>query len=153
MHITLSKIHGGCVPADQQTSDFLDKVKYGDLIHSDFKKMRNGKFHRKLFALLNTGFEYWEPGEIDCRFGCPEKNFEQFMDDTIILAGFFVRTFGLDGRMKIRRKSISFANMDDTEFEKLYNAVLAVLMKNINVLGNMSEDEINALVDKYLGFV
>jgi hypothetical protein len=28
---------------------------------ADFKQVRNPAFHRRFFALLNLGFEYWEP--------------------------------------------------------------------------------------------
>jgi hypothetical protein len=42
--------------------------------------------------------------------------------------------------------------MDNEEFEKLYNAVLNVLLKRVNVLCDMTADEVNDLVDKVLSF-
>ena len=50
------------IPASPDTGDFLhDKIKIGAVLHADFKKVRNPKFHRLYFSLLNLGFEYWTP--------------------------------------------------------------------------------------------
>jgi len=50
------------IPATAETSDFLhSKCKLGAVLVADFKQVRNPAFHRKFFALLNLGFEYWEP--------------------------------------------------------------------------------------------
>jgi len=50
------------IPATPETSDFLhSKCKLGAVLEADFRQLRNPAFHRKFFALLNLGFEYWEP--------------------------------------------------------------------------------------------
>jgi len=50
------------IAATPETSDFLhSKCKLGAVLVADFKQVRNPAFHRKFFALLNLGFEYWEP--------------------------------------------------------------------------------------------
>lgn len=53
---------GILIPATPETSDFLHtKCKLGSVLEADFRQLRNPAFHRKFFALLNLGFEYWEP--------------------------------------------------------------------------------------------
>lgn len=53
---------GILIPATPETSDFLhSKCKLGAVLVADFKQVRNPAFHRRFFALLNLGFEYWEP--------------------------------------------------------------------------------------------
>jgi len=53
---------GILIPATPETSDFLQsKCKLGAVLVADFKQVRNPAFHRNFFALLNLGFEYWEP--------------------------------------------------------------------------------------------
>lgn len=53
---------GILIPATPETSDFLQsKIKLGAVLVADFKQVRNPAFHRRFFALLNLGFEYWEP--------------------------------------------------------------------------------------------
>ncbi len=49
-------------PATPAAREYLhSKVKWGDVLYADFKEARNPRFHRKYFALLNLGYEYWEP--------------------------------------------------------------------------------------------
>lgn len=37
------------------------KTRLGDVLVAEFRRVRNPAFHRRFFALLNLGFEYWEP--------------------------------------------------------------------------------------------
>ncbi|WP_225760520.1 DUF1367 family protein [Citrobacter sp. Marseille-Q3906] len=53
---------GILIPATPETSDILQsKIKLGAVLVADFRQVRNPAFHRRFFALLNLGFEYWEP--------------------------------------------------------------------------------------------
>lgn len=150
---TFTKTMGDCLlAADPQTVEFLSKVKMGNNIHGEFTQQRNAAFHRKLFALFGLAFEYWEPGEIDCKYGEPEKNFDQFRKDLTILAGHYHLVHRLDGTFRVIADSLSFGSMSQETFDKLYNSVLNVIMKKISVLDKMSEDEVNILVDKVLLF-
>lgn len=58
----IKQSQGLLIPATQETSEFLQsKCKLGAVLEADFKLVRNPAFHRRYFALLNLGFEYWEP--------------------------------------------------------------------------------------------
>ena len=48
-------------------------------------------------------------------------------------------------------KSISWAKMDEDEFERLYSAVLDVLLAKVYGR-NMSNEEMDDLVNQYLSF-
>ena len=53
---------GILIPATPETSDILQsKIKLCDVLVAEFKRVCNPSFHRRFFALLNLGFEYWEP--------------------------------------------------------------------------------------------
>ncbi|ECA3524565.1 DUF1367 family protein [Salmonella enterica subsp. enterica] len=53
---------GILIPATPETSDILQsKIKLGAVLVAEFRQVRNPAFHRRFFALLNLGFEYWEP--------------------------------------------------------------------------------------------
>ncbi len=53
---------GILIAATPETSDILQsKIKLGAVLVAEFKQVRNPAFHRRFFALLNLGFEYWEP--------------------------------------------------------------------------------------------
>ena len=152
MEIALTKTMSGYVPADQHTAEWSEKVKLGAVIHSDFKKARNPAFHRKGFALLNTAFSYWDPGDIDSKFGKPQKNFDRFRKDLTILAGMYEVVIRIDGTTRIEAKSLSFSSMDDQDFEKWYNAVINVILQRIPVLQNMGRDEVDRLVEQVMNF-
>ena len=152
MHVILTKTFNGLVPADPKTDEWFRKVKLGSVVHSDFKQMRNAGHHRKMFALFNLAFEYWEPGEVSSKHGIPEKNFDRFRKDLTILAGHYHNVIRLDGSVRIEADSISFGSMSQETFDALYQNILTVIMNKIPVLKDMSQDAIDELVDKVLTF-
>ena len=120
-------------------------------MHGDFRKIRNILFHRKYFALLNIGFDNWEPGEINSKYGVPEKNFERFRADLTILAGFYENTIRLDGSVRIEPKSISFAKMTAEEFADLYSKTIDVLIKHVYKM-KINAEKLDEIVESYLQF-
>jgi hypothetical protein len=129
----------------------LAKLKLGTQVRCKITKQRNPLFHRKFFALLNVGFKYWVPGEISSKYGTPEKNFDQYRADVTILAGYFDVAIRLDGSTRVTPKSISFGSMEQDEFEKLYSAVIDVLLKHIFV-GYTSDDVVKMAEQDILNF-
>lgn len=61
MDIALIRTANGLVGATEADRELVQKIKFGATIHGDFKKMRNGAFHRRLFAMLDLAWNYWEP--------------------------------------------------------------------------------------------
>ena len=149
--LALLKTQGGYVPATEQDSEVMETHKLGQVIHADFKKMRNSKFHRKFFSLLNLGYESFEPAELSNDHGPVQKNFDQFREDVTILAGYYIQTVRLDGSVRVVAKSIKFGSMAEHEFNKLYSSVINVLLKN--VLTNYKDQaEIDEVVEKVMSF-
>lgn len=151
MEVILQKTFKGFMPADPKSEEWASKIKIGDTVHGNFKKFRNVGFHRKYFALLNIAFDHWQPGEINSKYGTPEKNFERFRKDLAILAGFYDVVIRLDGSTRVEAQSISFANMDQDTFEKLYSKTIDVLLKQV-YNASMTREEIDKLVDQYIAF-
>ncbi|RCJ54991.1 DUF1367 family protein, partial [Klebsiella pneumoniae] len=48
-------------PATPEASEFVQRIKLGEWIHADFKRVRNYLFHKRFFKLLQLGFDYWTP--------------------------------------------------------------------------------------------
>lgn len=115
---------------------------------------RNSKFHRKFFSMLNFAFDSWDPGRKRKTYKGKEvsKNFERFRKDVLIIAGFYEQTFDLRGRMTLEAQSISFANMDDAEFERVYSAVASVILERV-LTGYSGREELDRVVDKMMGFL
>ena len=151
MNIYLTKTLSGFMPADVETEEWCKKVKLGEVINADFKKTRNYKFLQKYFCLLRVGFDNWEPAEIDSKYGKPEKNFAQFREDTIILSGFYHLVIRMDGTMRTVADSISFANMEEEAFEKLYSSTVNVFLKHI-YNSDMTRAKIDNIVNQILSY-
>lgn len=150
-HIVLMKASDVLVPYDEAAATFIQKMKAGELAHSDFKRVRNYKFHKKYFALVKFAFDQWEPKDGLTYQGQPVmKNKDRFRKDVAILAGFFESTVNLKGEVRLEAKSISFAQMDEIEFEALYNATINVILSR--VLTRFSRADIDEVVEKLLRF-
>jgi len=144
--------HGRTLTAeDQLGEDALSKIKPGTRVKCVITRQQNSAFHRKLMALFNVGFRYWEPGEIDCKYGAPEKNFERFRKDVTIMAGFYEIHTRLDGSFRVVAKSLSYGSMSPEEREDLYSAVINVLLQRIFV-GYTEEAVIKMAEQEILGF-
>lgn len=114
--------------ATQHDADELKHIKLGDPTRVKFTRVRNYRFHKKFFALLNFAFDYWEP---DPANQVGEKNFDQFREDIIILAGHYEQWIRLDGATRVVAKSIAFTNMSEDEFEELYAKTIDVIFKYV----------------------
>ena len=151
MKAHLLKTQVGLAPADPITSEWFSKLKPGQVIRGEFKKVRNYQFLRKYFALLNVAYDNWLPGEINSKYGTPEKNFDRFRADLTILAGFYENTIRLDGSVRIEPKSISFAKMTAEDFADLYSKTIDVLIKHV-YRQEIDADKLNEIVESYLQF-
>lgn len=149
--IVLMKTANVLVPYDEAAADFIQKMKMGELAHSDFKRVRNYKFHKKYFALVSFAFDQWEPQDGLTYQGMPVmKNKERFRKDVAILAGFFETTVNLKGEIRLEAKSISFAQMDEIEFEALYSNTINVILSRI--LTSYTRADLDEVVEQLLRF-
>lgn len=131
----------------------LNKLEEGELCSIDAKLPRNSRFHRKFFAMLNLGYLAWEPKRKHKNYkGEPvTKNFERFRSDCLIMAGHYEQTFSLDGKLKLEAKSISFANMEQAEFEEIYSSVCDVLLQKV-LITYKDRAELDSVIEKMLRF-
>jgi hypothetical protein len=151
MKTHLVKTLSGLLSFDPDTEAWYKKIKLGGVVQGDFKTVRNPKFLRKWFALLNVGFDNWLPGEVNSKYGVPAKNFERFRADVIILCGFYDNVVRLDGSVRIEPKSVSFAKMTEESFEDLYSKTIDVMLKYVYDK-EMTPEKLNKIVDQYLSF-
>lgn len=142
------------VAADQQAEAFLGKLKLGQGASFDVKMVRNIKFHRKFFSLLNLAFDMWEPRGEKLHRGEPiSKCFERFREDILILSGYYEAAYGVDGSVKLNAKSISFGNCDEVEFDRIYKAVLDVVWDKVfRERDFRSKEEVENIVGQLLSY-
>jgi len=149
--INYIKTPQGLIPSAEEDWELHNRFKVGALVKGEFTETRNPGFNRKFHAMINVGFEAFEPAEIDCKYGIPEKNREQFRKDVTIRAGYYILTARIDGTYAVEAKSIKFGRMKQDEFEKLYSSVANVLLRD--VLTNYTKDDLDNVVNNVLSFV
>lgn len=136
MKVLIYKKNNNLVPAYDSDFENLKKYKDNEFYEIEIKNKRNILFHRKFFALLNLGFE----SQDIC------SNFELFREAILIENGFYFYAKNFKGQIIKVAKSISFANMDNAEFENVFNKVLDYLCK---LIGTKSEIILQNLEDFY----
>src|SRR5690348_515816 len=108
----------GMQPADEDADAYVKKLGVGEVIQARIRKARNYRFHKKFFALLRVGFANQE------RY----TTLEAFREECLILAGWYTTHVHASGSASLHAKSISFESMDELEFERLYQAVIDVIL-------------------------
>jgi hypothetical protein len=130
--IIMRGVPGGFIPCDPFQADQVEQFR-GKEVMVKISVPRNLKFHKKFFALLGAARECSDT----------EFNAEQFRAYVICGSGWCDFIPGPDGVLIAFAKSISFAKMDDGEFERLYKGVLDFVFLNMAV----SESDINRLLE------
>lgn len=138
-------------PATAQDHAAFERVKMGRVIAVEWSQPRNYQFLRKFFALLNVAYESWEPEDKLYKGEPVAKNFDQFRNDVVVLAGYYETTVTMRGDVRLIAKSISFASMGQDEFTALYDAVANVILSR--VLRTYTREDLDTVVEKILGFV
>ncbi|RMD61674.1 DUF1367 family protein [Candidatus Parcubacteria bacterium] len=148
--------NGQLVPADDAAEQLLDSIRPGQGISVEARKARNIRFHRKFFALLRLAYDHWQEisDGIEWKGRKVRPTFEQFREDVLILAGYYNAYYTLHGSVRLRARSISFANCDEREFERIYRAVFDVLWERVfSVIGGYgTEADVEAAVEQFLAF-
>jgi hypothetical protein len=146
------------VPASEEDGALLEKIPIGRVVKLKLTVMRNYEFHKKFMALVQMAFDRWQPAEIEdpkrkyITEYVPAKQLERFRKDLTIRAGFYETTFHLDGSIRIEAKSISFGKMSQEEFEKLFSAVINVVLKQVYDKDEMTSGELRKAVDRVMDF-
>lgn len=150
----LAKTQSGLyVPAYDDDYGESRRLSTGDLVLVTLKNQRAVKFHRKFFAMLDIGFDAWsdmDRGDVIYRGKPVKPEKERFRKDVTILAGFCRPVWNIRNEMRMEAESISFGNMSQERFEKVYNSVANVLLQK--VLKNYTRDDLDRIVEQLVRF-
>lgn len=151
MELILEKQQGCTLkPSSDEDAIRILKLPSGAGLRAEIKQIRNYKFHKKFFAMLQIGFEAFRPADQYYKGALVQKSFDRFRKDCVILAGYYEPVTNLKGEVRLEAKSISFANMSQDEFEDLYTAVCNVLLQK--VLKDYTRENLDELVEKLINF-
>lgn len=149
--VLMKAAEGVLIPHDDAAAAFIKKMKMGALAHADYKQVRNYLFHKKYFALVKFAFDNWEPkGGLEYLGQPVQKNLNRFRKDVAILCGFFETSVNLKNEVRLEARSISFSEMDEIEFEELYQATISVVLSR--VLKNYTRGDLERVVDQLMVF-
>ena len=143
------KSSAGLLPANDDAKAWFDKLRYGVTCIAKVTIPRNYKFHRKFFAMLNVAFDNWDRPVITTPHGEIRCSKDAFRNDVTVMAGYHELTCNTKGEWKFKAKSISFAKMDEAEFEQLYSAVVDVILAKF--LPNWGKADMQNAVNNFLG--
>jgi hypothetical protein len=148
--VLIKAASGALVPADQQSIEYISKMKLGGAVTATVKRHNNPAFHRKMFALLNLAFEHWEPDEKEYKGQRVQKNFDQLRKDITILAGYYETVITFRGDVRVVAKSLNFSSMGPEERESLYSSIINVVLAKI--LTNYTRDDLDNVINQVLAF-
>lgn len=155
MKLFLRKMSDGALVADDnETSDWLQKIKIGAVLGGDFAQVRNYLFLQKTMCLFRLCFDrFVENHEWNQTYKgiAVEPSFDMFRKNLTILAGHFTPTFDIKGNLKLEAKSLSFAKCTEAEAEKIYSDVINAALKQVYSL-SMTEDQLRKLVSDILRY-
>lgn len=149
------KLSNGLFAADgEESQEAAARIKVGSVLRGEFRKMRNPLFHRKVMALFTLAYATHEETGTPVLYRGERirPTFDRTRKDLTILAGYYETSARLDGTVRVEAKSISFANMDELEFEQLFQRLIQVVLDRIYTGTNMSEERLRAAVDEVLRF-
>lgn len=141
MKIDVIKQGSALLAINDLEADKLSKFKSGEQYTIEIRNQRNYGFHKKVFAFMNYCFEYWVN---DNKYMTEQASFDVFRDNLTVMAGYYESYYKIDGSVRVEAKSISYANMNQYEFEQYYSALIQVAMNTI--FKNSDEDHYNTLI-------
>ncbi|MFK5981426.1 MAG: DUF1367 family protein [Flavobacteriaceae bacterium] len=102
--------------------DYIKKLKVGEIYFFEVKRERNIKFHRKFFALIRMIYQNQTHYDFE----------DELREDLLISAGIYTTHISFWGEETKKAKSLKFSNMNQDEFDDMYNSVLDEIVKHFN---------------------
>lgn len=144
------KSHAGLSPSGEEAAELLQKLRSGETVLVEVRRPRNVQYHRKFFAMLGFAYVHWEPEPVEYKGVKVGKNLDVFRSWCIARAGYYDLSITPDGKVRAEPKSMAFANMDQLQFEKLFNDVANVVLKY--VLTSYKKSDLDDVVDRLVRF-
>jgi hypothetical protein len=132
MQIDLVKHPGGVFsPVNDSDIERLQRFRNGETYTADIKLTRNPKFHRKVMAFFGFCFEHWCAERAGLGSADETTQFNRFRKDLTILAGFYDTVTNIRGEVRAEAKSLSYAQMEQEEFERCYSSLINAAIKHV----------------------
>lgn len=105
------------IPAADEDMEKALKIKKGEAVEVSVKVLRNYKFHKKFFSMINTAYGFLTEKQRDFFHG----SIDGFRYTLEVAAGYYDEFYSVSRKEWIQKpKSIAFDKMSEAEFDKLY---------------------------------
>lgn len=135
MKIYLKRTGDTLVPLSVADHDSLKRIRDGEIIHVEYKKPRNPLFHNKFMSLVRTVYDNQET----------YPSVDALLNVFKVELGYYDTMQWRSMEIRIPR-SISFASMDEIEFEEFYNKAVTMVLHRF--LPSVSKVELEAYVNQ-----
>jgi hypothetical protein len=127
----LKQAGGVMTPADDETADYLTSIKTDSHLKVKITKVRNYRFHKKVFNFFNFCFAHWN-ADFHHEFKDERAQFNAFRKQLTILAGYHNEIVNLRTKsVGYEAQSLSYESMDEDTFRQCYTALINAAMKHI----------------------
>lgn len=116
------------------SAELIEAMKHGEVVTATIRRPRNPGHHRKFFALMKVVYDAQD------RYATPE----QLLNIIKMAVGCGQVMEIIKGKPMFIPSSISFAKMDQEDFEKFYQRVVEVVLTKI--LPNVTSEELEQQV-------
>lgn len=126
------------VPTDEEAQAVLGKVKMGESVTVEIKRARNPRQHRLYWALIGKLFEHQDTYTTQKQYSNAIKCAVGWCDTTELT----------NGKLMMVPKSISFANMPQSDFEPFFEKVLDLVTTKI--WPNLAKEELRQEIEQMI---
>ncbi len=133
MKILLVRKLSGYTPCFESDYENARRHKIGDVVEFETTEIRNPKFHKKVFGLINLAFNNQSI----------TQHRAAFREWLIIESGHFEIVKFPDGTVQRVALSLSYKNMDQEKIEEVFQDMLQVV---ITFIGSTKEEILNEVL-------
>lgn len=130
--LLLIKRHGILQPMTDDDAQIIHGMKSGEVYRMKWSKPRNYKFLQKYFVLVNDVlFELFTPEPVFYKGVAAVKSHDRFRKDLLIATGHYELVVNIKNECRPEAKSISFAELDEAGFDRIYRLTISYALQKI----------------------
>ena len=135
----------GLVPLYDSDLDMKRRLKVGSTVRCRVTNPRNYRFHKKFFALVRLTFDNL-PAPLVEQWGIRTEDdmLRRFKRDL----GYFSSFTATDGTTEIEYRSISFAAMEQHEFERFYDDCVGLVLTRY--IGGLDKKDLEEEIERFM---
>lgn len=145
---------GALIPLGDEEAEKMVKIKAGATVRAEIKQMRNARFFRKWWILAKFAYDIWSDTmpRILHKGREVQPAFERFRKDLTILAGYCHAVWNIQGEMRLEADSLSWAEMNEETFERLYSATIDTILAKVLDRPDLTPEKVRRYVDDVMRF-